>query len=132
MDGHIINLLVYIQAKYLKRRWCEAIEKHRLSIIKGAIDLEEYLFLFQLYVCKLGFNFHELCTSLLGDTRLFLCFSPLFHIVVVFLKSSFSPQSLPLTVTFYDHVLYTKMMNFSPAILHNRGCEIYPLCMCTY
>ena len=38
---------------------------------KGAVDLLSFQYV-ELYVCRLEFNFQELCTSLLEDTLLFL------------------------------------------------------------
>ena len=86
-----------------------------------------------LYVCRLCINFQELCVRLLGMATLHIRFSPSFHALWLiscplekfyFLRDRYR-WSLPMIVTPYGHVLYTKMLQIAwrciSAILRNRG-----------
>ena len=70
-----------------------------------------------LYVCRLCINFQDLCARLLGKAALrilLLTFTSRF--VIDFLsirKVIISPRSLPMIVTPYGHVLYTKMLRIA-------------------
>ena len=70
-----------------------------------------------LYVCRLCINFQDLCARLLGMAALrILLLTFISRFVIDFLsirKVIFSPRSLPMIVTPYGHVLYTKMLQIA-------------------
>ena len=70
-----------------------------------------------LYVCRLCINFQDLCARLLGMAALrILLLTFISRFVIDFLsirKVIISPRSLPMIVTPYGHVLYTKMLQIA-------------------
>ena len=67
-----------------------------------------------LYVCRLCINFQDLCARLLGVAALrilLLTFTSLF--VIDFLSIRKVTRSLPMIVTPYGHILYTKMLQIA-------------------
>ena len=104
---------------------CHVILRGEWTSFFGILKTLFLLHCVPLYVCRLCINYQVLSTNLLGMAALrILLLTFISHFVIDFL-SIWKVIILPMIVTPYGHVLYTKMLQiawrFVSAILRNRG-----------